>query len=111
LLVSVTTAFISTFMGSALNLSIPNMGAHFGVSATLVGWVVTAYMLAVAAMPVPMGKIADTYGRKPILIWGVFAFSLTGLLAVLAWNIWAMIVFRIAQGIAGAMIFSPIQPS
>lgn len=106
LLVSVTTAFISTFMGSALNLSIPNMGEHFGVSAALVGWVVTAYMLAVAAMSVPMGKIADTYGRKPILIWGVFAFSLTGLLAVLAWNIWAMILFRIAQGIAGAMIFS-----
>lgn len=106
LLVSVTTAFISTFMGSALNLSIPDMGEHFGVSATLVGWVVTAYMLAVAAMSVPMGKIADTYGRKPILIWGVFAFSLTGLLAVLSFNIWAMIVFRIAQGIAGAMIFS-----
>jgi EmrB/QacA subfamily drug resistance transporter len=106
LLVSVTTAFISTFMGSALNLSIPSMGEHFGVSATLVGWVVTAYMLAVAAMSVPMGKIADTYGRKPILIWGVFAFSMTGLLAVLAWNIWAMIIFRIAQGIAGAMIFS-----
>ena len=106
LLVSVTTAFISTFMGSALNLSIPNMGEHFGVSAALVGWVVTAYMLAVAAMSVPMGKIADTYGRKPILIWGVFAFSLTGLLAVLAWNIWAMILFRIAQGLAGAMIFS-----
>jgi EmrB/QacA subfamily drug resistance transporter len=104
--VSVTTAFISTFMGSALNLSIPDMGQHFGVSAALVGWVVTAYMLAVAAMSVPMGKIADTYGRKPILIWGVFAFSLTGLLAVFAWNIWAMILFRIAQGIAGAMIFS-----
>ena len=106
LLVSVTTAFISTFMGSALNLSIPDMGQYFSVSAGLVGWVVTAYMLAVAAMSVPMGKIADTYGRKPILIWGVFAFSLTGLLAVLAWNIWAMILFRIAQGIAGAMIFS-----
>jgi EmrB/QacA subfamily drug resistance transporter len=106
LLVSVTTAFISTFMGSALNLSIPNMGDHFGVSATLVGWVVTAYMLAVAAMSVPMGKIADTFGRKPILIWGVFAFSVTGLLAVLAWNIWIMIIFRIAQGVAGAMIFS-----
>lgn len=104
--VSVTTAFISTFMGSALNLSIPSMGEHFGASATLVGWVVTAYMLAVAAMSVPMGKIADSYGRKPILIWGVFAFSMTGLLAVLSWNIWFMLACRVAQGLAGSMIFS-----
>lgn len=106
LLVSVTTAFISTFMGSALNLSIPDIGNHFGASATLVGWVVTAYMLAVAAMSVPMGKIADTYGRKPVLIWGVFAFSLSGLLAVVAWNIWIMLFFRVVQGFAGSMIFS-----
>jgi len=42
LLVSVTTAFISTFMGSALNLSIPDIGNHFDTCATLVGWVVTA---------------------------------------------------------------------
>ena len=104
--VSVTTSFISTFMGSALNLSIPSMGVHFGASATLVGWVVTAYMLAVAAMSVPMGKIADSYGRKPILIWGVFAFSVTGLMAVLSWNIWVMLVCRVAQGLAGSMIFS-----
>lgn len=104
--VSVTTAFISTFMGSALNLSIPSMGEHFGASATLVGWVVTAYMLAVAAMSVPMGKIADSYGRKPILIWGVFAFSMTGLLAVLSWNIWFMLACRVAQGLAGSMMFS-----
>lgn len=106
LMVSLMTAFLSTFMGSALNLSIPGMGDHFGASATLVGWVVTAYMLAVAATSVPMGKIADTIGRRPLLIWGVFAFSLTGILAALSVSIWMMLAIRVAQGVAGSMIFS-----
>jgi predicted MFS family arabinose efflux permease len=106
LLVCLMTAFLSTFMGSALNLSIPGMGEHFDVSATLVGWVVTAYMLAVAAMSVPMGKIADTLGRRPLLVWGVFAFSVTGVLAAFSVNIAMMLAVRVAQGVAGSMIFS-----
>ena len=41
LFVSVVTAFITTFMGSALNLSVPDIEKDFGVSAAEVGWVVT----------------------------------------------------------------------
>lgn len=49
LFVSVVTAFITTFMGSALNLSVPDIEKDFGVSAAEVGWVVTIYMLTCAA--------------------------------------------------------------
>ena len=64
LFVSITTAFITTFMGSALNLSVPDIEKDFGVSAAAVGWVVTAYMLTCAALAVPFGKIADRSQRK-----------------------------------------------
>ena len=43
--VVITTAFATTFAGSALNLSIPDIGKEFGAGAGLVGWLVTAYML------------------------------------------------------------------
>ena len=45
ILVCVITSFITTFMGSALNLSIPSLEEEFKVGAQTVGWVVTIYML------------------------------------------------------------------
>ena len=55
----VITAFVTTFTGSALNLSIPDISDEFGINAGTVGWLVTGYTLAVAAMSVPMGHLAD----------------------------------------------------
>ena len=57
LFVSVVTAFITTFMGSALNLSVPDIEKDFGVSAAEVGWVVTIYMLTCAALAVPLAGL------------------------------------------------------
>ena len=47
--VVITTAFITTFTGSALNLSIPDIGRQFDISAGIAGWLITGYTLAVAA--------------------------------------------------------------
>ena len=57
--VSVITSFITTFMGSALNLSIPAIEEEYSVSAAMVGWIITIYMLTCAALAVPFGKIGD----------------------------------------------------
>jgi len=104
--VSLTTAFITTFMGSALNLAIPDMGEYFDVSAAFLGWIVTAYMLAVATMSVPFGKIADTTGRRRVMILGILFFTLFNIISVFAPNMATVIVLRTAQGVAGAMIFA-----
>ena len=57
------TSFMTTFMSSALNLSIPALESFFGVSAAAVGWIVSSYTISVAAMSLPMGKLADKTGR------------------------------------------------
>lgn len=100
------TAFITTFTGSALNLSIPDMGRYFGVSAETVGWLVTAYMLTVAAFSVPFGRIADQTGRKRILVIGILLFSVGSAAAVFGFSIWLLIGLRVLQGAGAAMIFS-----
>ncbi|MDE8731932.1 MFS transporter [Eubacteriales bacterium DFI.9.88] len=104
--VVITTAFITTFTGSALNLSIPDMGHHFNVSASFVGWLVTAYMLTVAALSVPFGRIADLTCRKRILVIGILIFSLSSTASVFGISMWMLIGLRILQGLGGAMIFS-----
>ena len=69
------TAFITTFMGSSLNMSIPAIETEFQVGGALVGWVVTSYTIAVAALSVPFGRISDITGRRRIFLTGVVCFG------------------------------------
>ena len=103
---AVVTSFITTFMGSALNLSIPNLEEQFQVSGAMVGWVVTAFTIAVAAFSVPMGKIADAKGRRKVLIIGISTFAVLSFLCAFSTTIWMLLALRVLQGVAAAMIFS-----
>lgn len=103
---TMTTAFITTFMGSALNLSVPAMETEFRVSAAMVGWVVTAFTLSVAALSVPMGKIADSTGRRRVLLLGIGSFAFFSLCCAFSGSIRTVILFRVLQGVSASMIFA-----
>ena len=106
ILVVIITAFVTTFTGSALNLSIPDIGQQFHVSANFVGWLVTGYTLAVAAFSVPIGRLADITCRKTVLVTGLIVFVACCIAAVFAVSMTMLLVVRIIQGIGAAMIFS-----
>jgi len=106
IIVVVITSFIIPFNGSALNLSIPAMGSEFHVSAATVGWIVTGYLIASAVLSVPFGRLADLTGRKRILAAGLLSFSIFSGAAVFAGSMAVMLLLRVLQGVAGAMIFS-----
>ena len=104
--VAMITAFMTTFMGSALNLSIPALEVDYNVSGTFVGWIITMYNLTVAAISVPIGKLADIISRKKVFVIGISGFLVSSLLCAFSINIWMMLVSRTLQGIFAAMIFS-----
>lgn len=106
ILVVIITAFITTFTGSALNLSIPSIGTEFHASATSVGWIVTGYILAAAVLSVPFGRLADLTGRKRILVTGILVFALCSGGSVFAGSMTMLLLLRVIQGIGAAMIFS-----
>jgi len=68
-------------------------------------WLFSVYMLA-SAVTVPLyAKLADTIGRKPIMMFGIGAFLLGSILAAAAWNMPSLIAFRAIQGLgAGAVL-------
>ena len=74
-------------MGSALNLSIPQMEEQFGVSAAMIGWVVTAFTLSVAALSVPFGKLADATGRRRVFLLGIILFVVFSVMCAFSPNI------------------------
>lgn len=104
--VATLTSFLTTFMSSALNLSIPAIGAEFNANAAYVGWIVTAYTLVVAAFCIPMGKISDMKGHGRMLKLGLILFTVTTFVCIFIPNMELFIAVRAVQGLAASMIFA-----
>ena len=108
--VTAITAFTMSLTGSALNLSVPNISSEFGVTASVVGWLITAYMLTVAALSVPFGRWADITYRKRVLVTGIIIFSAASAGGMMAVSMKMLIIMRVIQGIGGAMVLSSNTP-
>ncbi|MCP9273445.1 MFS transporter [Mycolicibacterium arenosum] len=67
-------------------------------------WLFSAYLLGQAVTTPIYAKLSDVFGRKPILLLGIALFLLGSILCAVAWNMFALIVFRAVQGLgAGAV--------
>ncbi|MEQ8201962.1 MAG: MFS transporter [Syntrophomonadaceae bacterium] len=106
LLVVTGTAFLVPFIGSAINLALPLLGEEYHSSALLLGWVVTGYLLASAALLLPFGRLADIIGRRKVFLTGLCLFTLVSFLCSLATSMEMLVTLRLLQGITSAMIFS-----
>ncbi len=105
LLVATLAAFLTPFMASAVNIALPVIGNELKADAISLSWVATAYLLASAMFLVPIGRIADIYGRKKIFTYGVIVYITSAFLSAIAPNVKMLIFFRTIEGIGGAMIF------
>lgn len=106
LIISTVSAFLSPFMGSSINVALPDIERTFTMDAVFLGWIATAYILAAAVFLVPFGRLADIYGRKKIFTIGVFIYTISSALCALAFSKESLVVFRVFQGVGSAMMFS-----
>lgn len=105
LLVSVFAAFLTPFLGSAINLALPAIGRDFNASAIELGWIPGSFILSSAIFLLPFGRLADIMGRKKIFTYGIMLFTISTFLIIFSWDIRSLILLRILQGISSAMIF------
>ncbi len=89
-----------------VSTAMPQIATQLG-GLHLYSWVFSSFLLAQTAMTVVFGKLADLYGRKPVMLAGIAIFLAGSLLAGFAWSMPAMIVFRLIQGI-GAGAIQPV---
>lgn len=105
LLVTTTTSFLNAYTMASVNIAFPAIGEEFKLDAVILGWVPTSFLLASAMFLVPFGRVADIYGRKKIYTYGVFVYTISSLIQGLSYSPLLFMVFRVVQGIGGAMIF------
>jgi EmrB/QacA subfamily drug resistance transporter len=67
-------------------------------------WVVNAYLLTLAVLLIPMGKVGDRFGRRLLFLVGVAGFGLSSLAVGEIGTIGGVIAFRAVQGVFGAML-------
>jgi DHA1 family bicyclomycin/chloramphenicol resistance-like MFS transporter len=59
-----------------------------------------AYLAGFALMNLFHGALADSFGRRPVILWGVAAFTLASVGCALSQTIWQLVLFRAVQGLA-----------
>jgi EmrB/QacA subfamily drug resistance transporter len=105
LIIAVMTSFLTPFMGSSINIALPAIGTEFSMDAVSMSWVVSVYLLSSAVFLLPIGRIADIYGRRKILLLGIIAFTLFSFLLAVTTSSLLLIILRALQGLGSAMIF------
>jgi MFS family permease len=93
-------AIDSTVIATAIPSIVDDLGGFSSFP-----WLFSVYLLA-SAVTVPVyAKLADTIGRKPLILWGIGVFLLGSILCGFAWDMPSLIAFRAVQGIgAGAVL-------
>jgi EmrB/QacA subfamily drug resistance transporter len=106
LLATTVSSFTTPFMGSSVNVALPMIARDFSMTALSLSWVASSFLLAAAIALVPLGRLADIYGRKIFFLSGSLIFALSSLLCIWSAAESFFIAMRVIQGIGGAMIFS-----
>lgn len=97
-------ALDSTIVSTAVPQIVGDLGGF-----SVFTWLFSGYLLAVTVTLPVYGKLNDTLGRKPVLLFGTALFLLGSVLCASAWNMAALIAFRIVQGLGGGALQSTVQ--
>jgi EmrB/QacA subfamily drug resistance transporter len=102
--VAMLGAVMSILDTTIVNVALATLGKDLHSNLTNIQWVVTAYMLALAAVIPVTGWASRRFGAKPLFLISLSLFTLGSLLCGLATTDTELILFRVLQGIGGGMI-------
>ncbi|MGH8820061.1 MAG: MDR family MFS transporter, partial [Rhodoferax sp.] len=103
MLTMMLAAMDTTIVSTAIPQIVDDLGGF-----ALFSWVFSIYLLAQTVTIPIYGKLADMFGRKPVLLVGTLIFLGGSVASALAWNMVALIVFRGLQGLGAGSIMATV---
>jgi MFS family permease len=91
-----------------VNVALPTIDRDLHASTATLEMIVAGYGISYALLLVLGGRLGDAFGRRRLFLTGLAAFTLTSLVCGLAPNVATLIVARIAQGAAGALMLPQV---
>lgn len=100
---------VAAFMASLdlfiVNVAFDDIGHSFsGVALSDLSWVLNGYAIVYAAALVPLGRLADRYGRKAGFLGGLALFTAASAACAVSDGVWMLVSFRALQAIGAAAL-------
>lgn len=89
-----------------VNVALPDIAADLGAGLSGLQWVIDGYALALAALLLMLGALADRFGAKPTYLIGLALFAAASLGCGVAGSASVLVAARAAQGIGGAAMLA-----
>ena len=88
-----------------VNVAFPDISRDFhGESLSNLSWVLNGYTVLYAALLVPLGRLADRYGRLAGFLGGLALFTVASAACAAAQGLWALVIFRGLQAVGAAAL-------
>jgi EmrB/QacA subfamily drug resistance transporter len=99
-------AFMAPLDGSIVAVALPRMGPELHLSFAASMWVQAAYLLAMAILLIPLGRLADEGDRLRYYLAGIAIFTLGSLAAAMSVDAATLVLSRVVQGTGAALLFA-----
>lgn len=90
--------------GTALNVALPALQSSFHATSNELFWILNAYLMMLASLILIGGSLGDRIGRKLVFMLGILIFIIGSAACGFSSNVLFLIIFRMVQGIGGALM-------
>src|SRR3954454_15972411 len=97
---------LATVNSGTLVIALPDLEQALGVGLLTLVWVILAFMIASTVLVLTFGRLSDLFGRKRAFVAGFAVFTAASLGAGFATGGTDLILWRVVQGIGGALLFA-----
>jgi EmrB/QacA subfamily drug resistance transporter len=104
LLICCSALFMVTLDNTILNVALPSLQHELSAAVSGLQWTVDGYILVRGALLFATGSLGDRYGRRRLFRLGLVAFTVSSLACSLAPSLGALVGFRCAQAVGGALM-------
>ncbi|MEJ9306464.1 DHA2 family efflux MFS transporter permease subunit [Priestia megaterium] len=97
--------FLCMIDTTIMNIALPAIQSDLHTTLEQMSWVLNIYTISIAVFSIPLGRVADIFGKTKIYILGLFIFGIGSLLCAFANSGELLISFRFIQSIGAAILF------